>query len=109
MTGKLEKAILYTPEPYSGGSSVSHLDTAVYEAGPDWLMRPYAISGARLDDIRPRSVEGSGTIGDVTLGILRTIGYRTSWDQPYERLRKRDDAAAEPPRGRFVVPPEPLK
>lgn len=105
VSGTIEKATLYTPEVYSGGSSVSHLDTTVYEAGEDWLMRPYAISGAKVDDIRPRSIKGSGTIGDTTLGILKTLGYRTVWDgeEPERpRLKKRKDRT---PQGRIHVPP----
>jgi hypothetical protein len=104
VTNHLEKALLYTPAPYSGGSSVSHLDATFYEAAPDWLMRPYAISGARLDDIRPRSAEGSGTIGDITINMLRTFGYRTRWDAPSTNLRKRAEPLA--PNGRLWIPPD---
>ncbi|KAI9024078.1 hypothetical protein DFJ74DRAFT_667149 [Hyaloraphidium curvatum] len=109
-TNTARSAVLYTPATYSPGSSVSHLDMQYYEAAGDWLMRPYAISGASLDDIRPRSAQGSGTIGDVTVNILRAMGYRTVAEvQQGEQGSAQSFARrqVDRPRGAFWLPPQP--
>lgn len=40
------KPLLYTPTPYEGGSSVSHLDESTFQSGPNALMTPAWPGGA---------------------------------------------------------------
>ncbi|KAH6594157.1 hypothetical protein BASA50_006854 [Batrachochytrium salamandrivorans] len=68
-------AVLYTPISYSGGSSLSHVDGTTYAGTSNLLMRPAGTPGIGLDFILPST--SKGPIGEVTLGIFRSMGYVT--------------------------------
>jgi hypothetical protein len=59
----LNRALLYTPNPFVGGSSVSHFDTLAF---PNQLMEP-AINGNLTHEVAPPQ--------DLTLPLLRDIGW----------------------------------
>ena len=42
-------ALLHTPEVYSPGSSLSHVDAETYRGTSNFLMRPFAAAGAGMD------------------------------------------------------------
>jgi hypothetical protein len=69
-------AVIHSPSPYSGGSSMNHLDASYYTGTADYLMRPFATSGTGIDAFVPWD-EG-GPIGPSTLGVLRACGYVTA-------------------------------
>lgn len=56
-------ALLYTPNPYQGGSSVSHWDTSAF---PNQLMEP-AINSDLTHEVTPPS--------DLTFPLLKDIGW----------------------------------
>ena len=56
-------ALLYTPNPVEGGSTISHWDTSTF---PNQLMEP-AISGDLTHSVKPPQ--------DLTLPLLRDIGW----------------------------------
>jgi hypothetical protein len=58
------RALLYTPSTFSGGSSVSHWDTTAF---PNQLMEPN-ISGDLTHSVVP--------VWDLTFSLLRDIGWR---------------------------------
>jgi len=61
------KPRLYSPTSYLPGSSVSHLDEALYPAGTaDALMTPFLDDGEAVHDP-----------GDIALGMLRDMGWTT--------------------------------
>jgi hypothetical protein len=61
------KPYLYSPSPYSEGSSIYHLDEARYGTGtPNALMTPYIDDGEALHDP-----------GDIVLGMMRDLGWTT--------------------------------
>jgi hypothetical protein len=57
------RALLYTPNPYQSGSSVSHFDTIAF---PNQLMEP-AINGDLTHEVAPPQ--------DLTLPLLKDIGW----------------------------------
>ncbi len=59
----LGRALLYTPSPLDGGSSVSHFDTIAF---PNQLMEPFA-SGDLLHSVVPPA--------DLTFPLLQDIGW----------------------------------
>ena len=59
----LGRALLYTPDPYQAGSSVSHWDTIAF---PNLLMEP-AINGDLTHEVTPPN--------DLTLPLLEDIGW----------------------------------
>ena len=59
----LERPLLYTPNPFEGGSSVSHYDTS---ANPNQLMEP-AINADLTHNVKPPF--------DLTLPLLHDIGW----------------------------------
>jgi hypothetical protein len=59
----LGRALLYTPNPFLGGSSVSHFDTIAF---PNLLMEP-AINGDLLHSVVPPA--------DLTFPLLQDIGW----------------------------------
>lgn len=59
----LGRALLYTPNPFQGGSSVSHWDTIAF---PNQLMEP-AINGDLLHSVLPPA--------DLTFRLLQDIGW----------------------------------
>jgi len=59
----LGRALLFTPNPFQGGSSVSHFDTL---ATPNQLMEP-AINGDLLHTVLPPY--------DLTFRLLQDIGW----------------------------------
>ncbi|MEO8054820.1 MAG: PA domain-containing protein [Acidobacteriota bacterium] len=59
----LNRALLYTPNPYQAGSSVSHWDTIAF---PNQLMEP-AINGDLTHEVAPPQ--------DLTLPLLKDIGW----------------------------------
>ena len=59
----LNRALLYTPNPYQSGSSVSHLDTIAF---PNQLMEP-AINGDLTHEVAPPQ--------DLTFPLLKDIGW----------------------------------
>lgn len=59
----LNRVYLYTPNPFSGGSSVSHFDTL---ASPNLLMEPALNPGQPFDVTAPN---------DLTLELFRDIGW----------------------------------
>jgi hypothetical protein len=59
----LNRALLYTPNPYQSGSSVSHWDTIAF---PNQLMEP-AINGDLTHEVAPPQ--------DLTLPLLKDIGW----------------------------------
>ena len=59
----LNRALLFTPNPFQGGSSVSHWDTIAF---PNQLMEP-AINGDLLHSVVPPA--------DLTFMLLRDIGW----------------------------------
>ncbi len=59
----LGRALLYTPNPFQGGSSVSHWDTIAF---PNLLMEP-AINGDLLHSLVPPA--------DLTFPLLQDIGW----------------------------------
>ena len=69
----LQPGILYTPSPFQGGSSISHLDNEYYKA-TNTLMGPFATSGIKLSDMRPSF---PNSMDPVVLGILKAMGYCT--------------------------------
>ncbi|KAI8826862.1 uncharacterized protein EV422DRAFT_593381 [Fimicolochytrium jonesii] len=71
-------ALLYTPARYSPGSTMSHVDNAVYSGTREVLMRAFGTSGVGLDGYRPRGEP----IGEVVQGVLAAMGYATSFFQP---------------------------
>ncbi|MCM3875353.1 MAG: peptidase [Thermoanaerobaculia bacterium] len=59
----LGRALMYTPNPFQGGSSVSHWDTIAF---PNQLMEP-AINGDLTHDVAPPN--------DLTFPLLKDIGW----------------------------------
>jgi PA domain len=59
----LDRVYLYTPNPFSGGSSVSHYDTL---ARPNLLMEPLATPNQPFDVAAPN---------DLTLELFRDLGW----------------------------------
>ena len=59
----LNRVYLYTPNPYQGGSSVSHYDTS---ATPNLLMEPFAEPNQPIAVSAPK---------DLTLELLEDIGW----------------------------------
>lgn len=72
----LKSVVLYTPTVYSSGSSISHVDSILYEGSTEYLMRPYGTPGVSLDAYTPRGAYGP--IGEHVLGILRGMGWATA-------------------------------
>jgi len=63
-----QKPYLYSPNPYSPGSSIYHLDEDRYATGTaNALMTPYLDDGEAVHDP-----------GDIVLGMLRDIGWTTT-------------------------------
>ena len=62
-TDALGRALMYTPNPFQGGSSVSHWDTVAF---PNLLMEP-AINADLTHTVGPPA--------DLTLPLLRDIGW----------------------------------
>jgi hypothetical protein len=58
------KPKLYAPNPWNGGSSISHLDTSTYGGTPNALMRHALANGTSIHDPGP-----------ITLGIFQDIGW----------------------------------
>jgi hypothetical protein len=71
-TNNLTFAILNTPTTLQPGSSVSHLDSGMYEGILGYLMRPVATKNTLLRKFVPSQKSG---LGDVILGIFRAMGY----------------------------------
>jgi len=59
----LGRALMYAPNPYQGGSSVSHWDTSAF---PNQLMEP-AINGDLTHEVTPPQ--------DLTFRLLQDIGW----------------------------------
>lgn len=59
----LDRALMYTPNPFQGGSSVSHWDTIAF---PNQLMEP-AINGDLTHEVVPPD--------DLTFPLLKDIGW----------------------------------
>jgi hypothetical protein len=57
------RALMYAPNPYQGGSSVSHYDTSAF---PNQLMEP-AINGDLTHAVTPPA--------DLTFPLLQDIGW----------------------------------
>jgi hypothetical protein len=58
---------MYTPNPYQGGSSVSHFDTSAF---PNLLMEPN-INGDLTHNVMPP--------WDLTLPLLKDIGWSINY------------------------------
>ncbi|KAI9100685.1 hypothetical protein DFS34DRAFT_615417 [Phlyctochytrium arcticum] len=67
-------AVLYTPKTFSDGSTFSHLSPQAYSGSRNFLMRPFGTAGTSLDQFRPTGEP----IGEIVLGILRSMGYATA-------------------------------
>lgn len=65
--------MLYTPNVWLAGSSLSHFDAAAYLGTSNFLMRPTAVIGAGLDAILPNAPYGP--ISKEIIGMLSNIGY----------------------------------
>ncbi|TPX32964.1 hypothetical protein SmJEL517_g03997 [Synchytrium microbalum] len=70
--------MLYTPSNFSTGSSISHVDATFYDGSSEFLMRPFATSYTALDDYVPMAE--TGPIGEITIAVLRALGYKTILD-----------------------------
>ena len=57
------RALMFTPNPFVGGSSVSHWDTSAF---PNLLMEP-AINGDLTHEVTPPN--------DLTFTLLKDIGW----------------------------------
>lgn len=70
------RPVLFAPSMWQPGSSYAHLDEATYPAGhPDSLMTPRIGRGEAIRDP-----------GDIALGMLEDMGFRTPVDALYRRL-----------------------
>ena len=61
------RVLMYTPNPYQGGSSVSHFDTSAF---PNLLMEPN-INGDLTHNVMPP--------WDLTLPLLKDIGWSINY------------------------------
>ncbi|RIA82647.1 hypothetical protein C1645_862303 [Glomus cerebriforme] len=63
--------------PYKAGSSISHVDSIIYNAkNPDFLMRFKSVLGESMDNLISKSGNVTGNaIGPKLLKILGSIGY----------------------------------
>ncbi|KAJ3394604.1 hypothetical protein HDU84_007778 [Entophlyctis sp. JEL0112] len=71
---KSRYVILHTPNEYSAGHSLGHVDSTVYGGTTEFLMRPYATAGVGLAAQTPRSK--STVLGAAVVGILCQMGYK---------------------------------
>ncbi|KAL2913103.1 hypothetical protein HK105_207448 [Polyrhizophydium stewartii] len=68
-------AVIYTPQTYAAGSTLSHLDSAFYARTSDLVMRPSGTSGAGVDAMLTSNPKGC--LGEAMLGVFRSMGYVT--------------------------------
>jgi hypothetical protein len=68
----LKRAFISSPNPFVPGSSLSHLDSAIYNSVASYLMRPVATSQVKLNGVIPGS---NNLFGAALLGIMRSMGY----------------------------------
>lgn len=104
LTAQPMQASLYTPQPYASGSSISHLDSTVYEGTSDWLMRAFAVQGVKIGEVKPVALDGSG-IGEATKGMLAVLGYSLKGCAIGEQTKVQRRAVKEPT-GRLHFPPD---
>jgi hypothetical protein len=71
------RALLYTPNPYESGSSVSHWDTS---ATPNQLMEPAINADLAISVSEPK---------DLTKSLLEDIGWDDE-EKRHERKKRRE-------------------
>ncbi|KAK9768468.1 hypothetical protein K7432_000879 [Basidiobolus ranarum] len=72
---------LYSPAPFTRGSSISHFDSEKYKGTSEFLMRPSAETGAQLD--RPELGLVAGAFGPGILKVFRALGYKLKEDPQF--------------------------